>query len=236
MKPASRHDFHRCHLHTRRHTCDADAVDRTGDRARDVRTVAGRGRVPGGFSSVHDPAQAGRALVLGDLSHQVRMRAGNAAVEDADDDVRASGGHRVRRGCVDLSHVPLEAEQRLARGIACGLHGAGADRFLHLVLLERGAQTGGRGDGLHTGARGGGCEVGVGRASDENADLAIARHDGAAGGSDPRGSLGGRVALRCENEICRVRSRGSRRSDERTARQREDLLGRPRTRPPAPCG
>ena len=43
-------DLDRGDLHARGHTGDADAVDRGCDRARDVRAVAGRGRVPGGLA------------------------------------------------------------------------------------------------------------------------------------------------------------------------------------------
>ena len=115
MKPASVTTFTEATFTPGRHAGDADAVERGGDRAGDVRAVGRRGRVPRGLGRVDDAAEAGRALVLGDLRGQVGVRARDAGVEDADDDVRAAGRHGVRLGHVDLGHVPLEAEERLAR-------------------------------------------------------------------------------------------------------------------------
>ena len=210
-------DLDRCDLHARSHAGDTDTVDRGCDRAGDVRAVGRRCRVPGGLSRVHDSTQAGRTLVLGDLRDQVGMGARDTAIQHADDDVRASRGHRVRRGDSDLSHVPLQAEQRLARRIAGGLLSIGADGLERLVLLERSAETCCRGDCFHAGARGYSDEVGVGRTGDENPDLAVVRDDATACGGNSRRSLGRRVSVGCEDEIRDVWSRGCRRRNECTA-------------------
>src|SRR5207247_157100 len=78
----------------RRDAGHAYAVECGCDGSGDVRAVVTRGGVPGGLGGVGDPAEAGHALVLRDLGDEVGMRAGDAAVQHADDHVRAPGGDR----------------------------------------------------------------------------------------------------------------------------------------------
>ena len=151
-------------------------------------------------SGVDDAAEAGRALVLGDLRREVGMRAGDAAVEHADDDV----GLPVVTACAAGTPIWVMSHCRLKSGSTAGLPVASctADSTVPSVSpsssgvprpsVEATAST-----PAPEAAVG---EAGVGRAGDENADLSVARDDRAAGGGDPLRCLGRRLALRREHE------------------------------------
>ena len=200
------HDLHRGDLHPRRDAGDADAVDRAGDRAGDVRAVRGRGGVPGGLGRVHDATEAGRALVRRDLGDQVRMGAGDAAVEDADDDVGACRSSRRaprRLSIWVMSHCRANSGSPDGSPVAATV---GDVDGLRPRPRQHRAEAGGGGDRLNASAGDGGREGGVGSTRRPARRSGRSRPHRATGGGDPGGGVGGGVpAARARGTWCSSR-------------------------------